>query len=150
MSELKSTNVDNILRGLGNPGRFQILQFLVLSFQYHSLAFNDYMPIFYGLPPEEIRCRESPFQEETPFFRIRSDHRGSDASSLRKLTNRTDVCKEGCPYGYEYIYPGNQWSIVADVSIITLEHRWNKLTWVSVFAEYRPDPQTWFVVCRWI
>ncbi|OQV24424.1 putative Solute carrier family 22 member 12 [Hypsibius exemplaris] len=95
--------VDQVLRLLGNPGRFQIIQFLVLAYQYIPLAMNDFMPIFYGLPPLSVRCVGDPTRNST--------------DSMITESNQTKaVCS--CPNGYIYEYPGKQWSIIADMNLI--------------------------------
>ncbi|XP_055339716.1 organic cation transporter-like protein [Paramacrobiotus metropolitanus] len=44
-------NPDDILYFLGDPGRFQILQFILLSSQFIPIAMNDLIPIFYNIRP---------------------------------------------------------------------------------------------------
>ena len=59
----KLKDVDDILRILGDPGRFQMIQFSLLALQYFPLALNDLLPIFYSLSPAEIRCYSEEYSE---------------------------------------------------------------------------------------
>ena len=104
-------DVDEVLQSLGNPGRFQVLLFILLSSVYLPLAFNDYVVIFYGLPPTSVACY------------------GVDKFYNDTTTNSSIIMKPGlnisrwdlpdhdcyCPHGYTYDYPGGQWSIIGDV-----------------------------------
>ena len=101
--------VDDILRLLGNPGRFQVLQYMFLTYQYIPLAMNDLMPIFYGLQPVSVSCVggtiNAPTQTNTTL--------GANVTAF----SATKVCGH-CPDGssYKFSYSGRQWSIVGDVS----------------------------------
>lgn len=53
--------LDQILQLLGDPGRFQIIQFIILSFTYVPVAINDFVVIFYGLLPTSVRCYGDPW-----------------------------------------------------------------------------------------
>lgn len=113
-------NLDNVLRILGNPGRFQVIQFIVLSIQYHPLAFNDYMPIFYGLPPRELHCIQPDQLTNGELFNISSTNAADQLlyGAFHSFANFSAICNAGgCPNGIEYRYPKKQWSIIADVRL---------------------------------
>ncbi|XP_055332957.1 organic anion transporter 3-like [Paramacrobiotus metropolitanus] len=118
-----SRSLDNVLRILGNPGAFQIIQFTLLAIQYHPLAFNDFMPIFYGLPPHKIRCRNDTGVAEVSSKLTQKEMDSSTTGyrlygPMHSNTNFSDVCLTGCPHGMEYVYPENQWSIIGDMDLI--------------------------------
>ena len=103
--------VDEVLNLLGTPGRFQIIQFFIIACQYVPMAFNDFMPIFYGVPPLTIVCREIG----------QASAKNDTASWYSNRTvvglNRTEILAScNCTHGMVYEYAGKQRSIIADVS----------------------------------
>jgi hypothetical protein len=107
--------VDDILNLFGNPGWFQIIQFVVLSLQYVPLAMNDFIPVFYGMPPLAVQCRErgdfnSSFSDPDDL-----PVNGTDKALMGEYRNASDIYSCHCRHGFTYEYPGHQWSIIADV-----------------------------------
>ncbi|GAU93957.1 hypothetical protein RvY_05808 [Ramazzottius varieornatus] len=102
--------LDEILQLLGDPGRFQIIQFIVISFTYIPLAVNDFVVIFYGLPPTSVRCHGDPLESLLEVVR-RNTTAGNVSSAV--VNSSDPACH--CPHGFEYSYPGRQWSIIGDV-----------------------------------
>lgn len=73
-------HVDHLLQILGDPGPFQIIQFILLGLPFISMSFDDFMVIFYSLAPTSVRCYGDPY-----------DVMDSN-STLSNLSNRTRQC----------------------------------------------------------
>lgn len=99
---------DDILFLLGNPGRFQVIQIVLLSTQFIPTGMIDLMPIFYNLQPAAFFVSNvSDAQAPAAVLRYREIYR--NGSSSCKMVN--NVSNE-----LMYVYEDRQWSTIADVS----------------------------------
>ena len=115
-SSSSSHDTDHLLNRLGNPGRFQILLFVLLSTQYFPVAMNDLMPLFYSIQPTEVHCRDGDVFGNSSHHVLRDDVTSGQTNDTGPV-NKTVLCDTPCRSGYVYTYPDRQWSIVADVSL---------------------------------
>ena len=103
-------NVDLLVDELGNPGRFQMLQFVLLSMQFIACAMCDLAPIFYDLKPHKVLCDD---QQQQSLPRLVAPAITSNVTWWDK-----DDCSQDCPVD-RYIYhfaSADQWSVVSQVS----------------------------------
>ncbi|GAU94291.1 hypothetical protein RvY_06091 [Ramazzottius varieornatus] len=108
-------HVEYLLQILGDPGPFQIIQFILLGLPFISMSFDDFMVIFYSLAPTSVRCYGGPH-----------DVMDYNSSTSTNLSDRTPPVYVGnssatachCPQGFEYTYTGRQWSIIGDMDLI--------------------------------
>ncbi|GAV09556.1 hypothetical protein RvY_19069-2 [Ramazzottius varieornatus] len=115
-------DADDLLRLLGNPGRFQLIQYMLLCLQFLAYM-SDFSPVFFNLQPLGITYPnrsllddggEQEFGGNTtvmfvPFAQLKSARScqgfGLDSSNL--------------PLGLQYVYPvAGQRSIIADMNLI--------------------------------
>ncbi|OWA52686.1 hypothetical protein BV898_17132 [Hypsibius exemplaris] len=114
-------DTDHLLARLGNPGRFQILLFFLLSTQYFPVAMNDLMPLFYSVLPTEVRCRDWDADVVGLAGNVSDGNFSAEAGMMNQSairTNHSALCSTPCKSGYVYYYPDRQWSIVADMNLI--------------------------------
>ncbi|XP_055345007.1 solute carrier family 22 member 6-like [Paramacrobiotus metropolitanus] len=110
----RKSNVDVFMDVLGNPGRFQMLQFVLLSMLFIACAMNDLAPIFYDLDPHKVDCSASNGGTVQP------DLLWANASET-KWWHHPEVCKQYCPNSqvFWYYYRDNVTrSVVADLNLI--------------------------------
>lgn len=105
---VKIKDPDDILRLLGNPGKFQIIQYILLSFQILPCAFTDMVPLFYNLNPVGIDTTENKsiagHGNFTPLRQLLSSP-GCDAAYVHRKDRN-----------YSFVYAGaHQWSIIGEV-----------------------------------
>lgn len=121
-------DLDTLLRHLGQPGRYQIMIFILLMFQYFPLSFNNFAMLFIGGKPTKVFCVNSTTEStavpvtdcsrEMVFSNI-SDliycskyrHLGVNESWM----NTSGVCLCDCEKGYSYEYE-SETTIVGEVS----------------------------------
>lgn len=104
-------DVDEVLAILGNPGRFQIIQFIFLSSVYLPLSINDYVVIFFGIAPLSVSC---PSGDHNSYHLANSTPVANFTSfNITPWNSEDRTCS--CPGGFDYVYPGRQWSIIGDV-----------------------------------
>ncbi|GAV08704.1 hypothetical protein RvY_18361 [Ramazzottius varieornatus] len=108
--EQPAGQLDQILQLLGDPGRFQIIQYILISITYVPVAINNFVVNFYGLPPTSVRCYGDPWNS---FLDLDNRNTTTGNASNAVVMSSDSVCH--CPQGFEYTYPGRQWSIIGDV-----------------------------------
>ena len=101
------------------PGRFHLMQILILSCPILLSACADTITIFYGLEPLFVRIQSGQNPSVTnlePYDTLKSSNGcyGVNASNI-----------------VEYIYEGNQWSLIAEVRLIPNVNRKFELTYAA-------------------
>ena len=123
-------DADDLLRLLGNPGRFQLIQYLLLCLQFLAYM-SDFAPVFFNLPPLGISYPNQSLLlhdggEGSKDFNITDVFVPfNQLKSIRSChMNGLDI--DHLPVGIQYVYPHpQQRSIIADVrsSEITCSNR---------------------------
>lgn len=112
----ENINVDNILHGLKDFGRYQVLQYIVISFMQIPNAFNLLAIVFVGYPPKNT-CRN---MTDSQFLKYTNGDDGVipvyDSCNIRLYNNTLNgsslLQTITCINGYDYDAP-------LDTSIIT-------------------------------
>ena len=113
---------DDLLKALGNPGRFQVIQFILLCGQFIPLAMTDMMSIFFSLSPIGVRVLD--LEVESNATMAKTDEWNSKEGRVSYVTDFKTVasCEANNltnlqPSQISYVYQNQwQWSIIADVS----------------------------------
>ncbi|GAV07409.1 hypothetical protein RvY_17246 [Ramazzottius varieornatus] len=109
-------DVDEVLAILGNPGPFQIIQFIFLSSIYLPLSINDYVVIFFGIAPLFVSCSSAPGDHNLYHPANSTSVANFTSFNITPWNSEDRTCS--CPDGFEYVYPGRQWSIIGDMDLV--------------------------------
>nr|KAG5704621.1 hypothetical protein BaRGS_025263 [Batillaria attramentaria] len=132
----KLNGVDDVVRQLGDPGRFQILNFLLLACNYFPAVFHHVAMAFYGyIPPHECRPKQFPSSDVIPFVAsagmtsynvsgLNETGLGADRVTFLQCSavvtslsgpNRTDRCEAG---DWEYGVSEKEMTVVMEWDLV--------------------------------
>ncbi|XP_055339715.1 solute carrier family 22 member 15-like [Paramacrobiotus metropolitanus] len=120
----KLNDPDDLLYLLGDPGLFQIIQFMLLACQFIPAMMSDFMPIYHNIRPRAVRIPEQ--------FSSTLDN-ASLMAGEKKMYNLSSFCEffpdvNAENAGLEYVYADRQWSVVGEMDLIC------KRSWLPEFA----------------
>ena len=113
---MSDQNVDNLMKAIGNPGRFQVLIFALISINFMIMFPTHLTMIFYAAKTEH-HCSVARGQNLTDVIPIviRDNERQWDGCNLYKNGNKTHTIP--CDNGWTYYMEERERTIISEVCI---------------------------------
>ncbi|CAM1308278.1 Uncharacterised protein g4806 [Pycnogonum litorale] len=124
-TKLPADRLEDFLDGLGYPGRYQLLVYVLLSFNFILLCFAEYSNYFFSRVPEH-RCRLDPrfsstlanYDDSYPVEMKDSAKVFARCVMWKNPANRSSGLQM-CQHGWEYhVEETNEWTVASEWNLV--------------------------------
>ena len=117
---MSDQNVDNLMKAIGNPGKYQVLIFALTSINFMIMLSTHFTMIFFAAKTKH-HCSVATGQNISDIIPIimSNGERQLDGCNLYKNGNKTQTIP--CNNGWTYWMEEREQTIISEVCIISVE-----------------------------